>query len=113
MGSSSELPIPSPPLHPHCGWVAPKVAVAAAGPRWWVWGVSSQHPSAGLYLFSTTLVTLRQGRQSGTTCWCAVLACGNPQSVWVHSGFKGLFKLLQINTAWQGKENTLQRGLPR
>lgn len=114
-GECTELPILSPPFHPHCAWAAPKVAPALAGPRLWIWGASefTAHPSAGLYLFSTTLVTLWQGRQSGTVCWCAVLPCGSPQSVWVHSGFKGLFKLLQINIAWQRKQNMLQGGLPR
>lgn len=51
-GECSELPIPSAPLHPHCGWIAPKVTPAAAGLRLWVWGASefTAHPLAGLYL---------------------------------------------------------------
>lgn len=88
-GECHELPILSPHLHPHCGWFAPKVT---GGPALWVWGMSefTAHLSAGLYLFSTTLLTLWQGRQSGTTCWCAVLPCGSPQSVgalWVQRSF--------------------------
>lgn len=116
LGSSSEPLLCASPfsLHPRCGCTALIAARTAAGPSLVGMGSERVHTTSqlvSLFIFHHIAYPL-----AGLIVRHHILVCcptlsqlqpGNPQSVWVHSKFKGLFKLLQISIAWQGKQSML------